>query len=409
MQAGMLRATLVCALLAAAGAVSTNSASRASRADLEAGQRANPIRRVVTLLQNMQKQVTEEGKTEEDLYKKFTWLRMCYCTTGKGQLETAISTADEKITKVTSMLEEGESKKAQLDSDIKKAKADRAEGKTALATATALRAKEATTYAKESSDFQTDLSALAAAIKAIESGMSGSFLQTQAGTVLRRLAVDADMSAPDRDVLTAFLAQGQGYVPKSGQIVGILKQMKDTMGKDLSDLTATEEKAIKDYEALSAAKTAEIEALTSEIESKLEASGELAVEIVNMKEDLDDTAKTLLEDKKFLAELEKGCDTKTAEWEERSKTRTDELLALAETIKILNDDDALELFNPSHSDVDAVAGNQQAGADGGLEGPAQGQEPGPPRGAHLSCAPRRGQELRQGHQDDRRNGGSAWR
>merc|ERR1719221_2599863 len=63
-----------------------------------------------------------------------------------------------------------------------------------------------------------------------------------------------------------------------------------------------------------------------------------------MKEDLDDTQKALAADKKFLADLEKNCDTKTAEWEERSATRSQELLALADTIKILNDDDALELF-----------------------------------------------------------------
>merc|ERR1719174_681327 len=48
--------------------------------------------------------------------------------------------------------------------------------------------------------------------------------------------------------------------------------------------------------------------------------------------------------KKFLAELQKGCATKQAEWDERCKVRADELLALADTIKILNDDDALDLF-----------------------------------------------------------------
>merc|ERR1719272_864447 len=63
-----------------------------------------------------------------------------------------------------------------------------------------------------------------------------------------------------------------------------------------------------------------------------------------MKDDLDDTSKALLDDKKFLADLEKGCSTKAAEWAERCKTRAGELLALADTIKILNDDDALELF-----------------------------------------------------------------
>merc|ERR1719382_2408362 len=116
------------------------------------------------------------------------------------------------------------------------------------------------------------------------------------------------------------------------------------MGKELSDATATEEAAIKDYEALAAAKTKEIEALSASIEANLEKSGKLALDIVAMKEDIDDTAKTLSEDKKFLAGLEQGCATKKAEWEERSQIRTDELLALAETIKILNSDDALELF-----------------------------------------------------------------
>merc|ERR1719399_1652145 len=63
-----------------------------------------------------------------------------------------------------------------------------------------------------------------------------------------------------------------------------------------------------------------------------------------MKEDLDDTTKALIEDKKFLADLEKNCALKEKEWAERSKIRAEELLALADTIKLLNDDDALELF-----------------------------------------------------------------
>merc|ERR1740121_982366 len=92
------------------------------------------------------------------------------------------------------------------------------------------------------------------------------------------------------------------------------------------------------------AKTAEVDSLTEAIEAKTVKIGELGVAIVQIKDDIDDTSEALTEDKAFLKELEKGCDTKAAEWEERKKTRTAELLALAETIKILNDDDALELF-----------------------------------------------------------------
>merc|ERR1719336_2534380 len=88
----------------------------------------------------------------------------------------------------------------------------------------------------------------------------------------------------------------------------------------------------------------QIDALTASIQTKLKEIGELGIEIVDMKEDVDDTANALAADKKFLAELEKGCATKTKEWEERSKTRAEELVALADTIKVLNDDDALDLF-----------------------------------------------------------------
>merc|ERR1719450_893652 len=102
--------------------------------------------------------------------------------------------------------------------------------------------------------------------------------------------------------------------------------------------------AIKTYEELMAAKEKEVNALTKAIEEKMVRLGDLQVQIVEMKEDLDDTGKALIEDKKFLADLDKNCALKTAEHEENVKMRSQELLALADTIKVLNDDDALELF-----------------------------------------------------------------
>merc|ERR1719388_446379 len=138
--------------------------------------------------------------------------------------------------------------------------------------------------------------------------------------------------------------------------------MKDTMEKDLADIIAAEEEAKKIYEALMAAKTKEVEELTKMIEDKLTRIGELGVEIMNMKEDLDDTLKSLEEDKKFLADLKKNCASKEEDWAVRSKTRAEELLALADTIKILNDDDALELFKktlPSPSLLQMAVGSKE--------------------------------------------------
>merc|ERR1740138_565801 len=83
-------------------------------------------------------------------------------------------------------------------------------------------------------------------------------------------------------MLTSFLTQGQGsdYVPASGQITGILKQMLDTMNKNLDTATSEEGSSIKDFNALVSAKTKQINALTSEIESKTARIGELGVELV---------------------------------------------------------------------------------------------------------------------------------
>merc|ERR1719172_202835 len=151
--------------------------------------------------------------------------------------------------------------------------------------------------------------------------MAGGFLQSGAASLLRKLVVGkADMVEYDRDQLVAFLSgtNANGYAPASGEIVGILKQLGDEMAKDLAEMIAAEQAAIKAYEELMAAKKEEVEALTKAIEEKLVRVGELGVEIAQMKNDLEDT--------KFLADLKKNCEIKAKEWEERCKTRSEELL-----------------------------------------------------------------------------------
>merc|ERR1712032_661651 len=104
------------------------------------------------------------------------------------------------------------------------------------------------------------------------------------------------------------------------------------------------------------------DANTKEIEAKLTRQGELGVELVNMAEDLDDTKKSLEEDKKFLADLEKNCDTKKEEYNLVKKERAEELVALADTFQILNDDDALELFKktlPTPALIQTTVTNQE--------------------------------------------------
>merc|ERR1719245_1514306 len=137
------------------------------------------------------------------------------------------------------------------------------------------------------------------------------------------------------------------------------------------------------------AKSKEVTTLTKQIEEEMTRIGELAAFfLANGENDLEETEASLAADTKFLQELETGCDTKTKEWEVIQKTRAEELLALAETIKVLNDDDALELFKktlPSASasflQVEVTAAATRARALAALR---QGR---PPRGGPLSAQP----------------------
>jgi septal ring factor EnvC (AmiA/AmiB activator) len=207
-----------------------------------------------------------------------------------------------------------------------------------------LREKEAAAYAKFKADSEANIGALSKAIPAIEKGMGESFLQTNDANVLRRLSVSADMAPADREMLASFLSEGDNYAPKSGEILGILKEMSDEMTKDFEEATAAEDKSIADFEELVAAKKKEIDALTKAIESKTMRVGELAVKLAEVENEIEDLKEQLAEDKKFLADLDKNCELKKAEWAEYKKMQAMEMVALADTIKVLNDDDALELF-----------------------------------------------------------------
>jgi len=303
---------------------------------------ANPIRKVVDMLQMMMKKIEAEGVKEKELFDKF----MCYCATADGTLGKSIADANIKIPQLEADIKTGSEEKAQMEADLEAHGSDRTAANEAMAKATEIREKEAKAFEAEHAEDKANLEALEKALAAIVKGLSGGFLQTNAAGVLRKLAVaKMDMFEIDRQALVSFLSGSQeDAAPGSDEIVGILKQLKDEMVKDLGEVVAAEDEAIKAYDELMVAKKEEVAALTKAIEEKLVRVGELGVELATQKNDLEDTQETLGEDTKYLADLGKTCAAKTKENDANCKARSDELLALSDTVKILNDDDALELF-----------------------------------------------------------------
>jgi len=301
---------------------------------------ANPIRRVVSMLQDMQAKIEEEGKRQAKAMDKYR----CYCKTNDEELAKSIADGKAYVELLESKIQAATNGKAQAEADLKQAKEDRAEANKAIEDAEANREKEAKEFAEESGEMKSNIEAMGKAIPAIENGMSGSFLQT----VGRLVANSPNLAAEEREQVQEFIqsktSAETGYAPASGQIVGILKQMKETMEADLAELTKQENEAIASFNGLQAAKNKEIQASTESIEENSAKIGELGVSIVTMQGNKKDTADTIGADEGFLEELGKNCKDMEKDFEQIVATRSEELAAIADTIKVLNDDDALELF-----------------------------------------------------------------
>merc|ERR1719353_2588058 len=166
-----------------------------------------------------------------------------------------------------------EEEKTQLDQELVQHKLDREKAKGDLEQATMIRDKEHAEYAAATGDLDANLQAMTGAIEALAKGMGESFLQSAGKKTLLIQAAQKTQAVDDyqRDELLGLL-QGTNpfgaYSGQSGEIVGMLKAMKDEMAGDLKGTVAAEEEAAAGFEELSTAKKQEIAAAGEAIESK---------------------------------------------------------------------------------------------------------------------------------------------
>merc|ERR1719409_700896 len=157
------------------------------------------------------------------MYDKF----MCYCDGNTGEMAKSVEEAAQRITELKAKLESSIAEKSQLDQDLIGHKQDRAK-------ATAIREKEHAEYLELTGESKENLDAMTSAIAALEKGMGSGFLQSKTSLMdrLHKILNSAQsLDAYQRSTVTAFLSGGQNpygdYHGQSGEIVGILKTMKD--------------------------------------------------------------------------------------------------------------------------------------------------------------------------------------
>merc|ERR1740117_2394577 len=299
----------------------------------------------------MLKQLEKEAEEDEEIYDQLA----CWCETNDKEKTKSIEDAESKISDLTTKIEELTALSARLTTEIKNLEKEVAENQEALDQATALRQKELAEFNAEEKDALQAIGALKSAVTVLSKHNAGAFMQVPAShlegiasTVQYQMQKHASLfqgvlTHSERRAIAAFV-QAPSYAPQSGEIFGILKQMKETFEENLSASQKEELENQKAYEELKAAKTDEIKAGQDQIDAKTDELATTDEKLAESKEDLEDTKNSLSADEEFLMMLKGKCSSTDAEWEERQKARQLEMEACSKALAVLSSDDAHDLF-----------------------------------------------------------------
>merc|ERR1719197_1413538 len=157
-------------------------------------------------------------------------------------------------------------------------------------------------------------------------------------------AASVFLSSKQKNMLTSFIqAPFTGtYQSQSGEIVGILKNMRDTFKSNLASARASESAAAESHSKFTKVKEDEFAKMKKSFDDKDKILGEQDDLLSNKKTSKTEAENTKADNEAFLAKLIKMCAEKTKEFEDRKMVRANEEAAVAEAVSILNSDEAFE-------------------------------------------------------------------
>jgi len=338
-----------------------------------AAAKARPVTKVVNLLKDMLKQLEKEAEEDEEIYDQLA----CWCATNEKEKTKSVADAEKHITDLTTSIEDLTASTSRLGTEVNNLEKEVAENQHALDQATAIRQKELAEFVQEEKDLLQSIDGLASAIKVLSKHNGASFLQVDIQGAVSAIQyqvaknsklLEGVLTHTERKKIESFIqsASTQKYAPQSGEIFGILEQMKESFEANLAELQKEEGANVKAFGELKVAKEEEISAGQDQIDAKTQEGADGEEKLANNKEDLEDTKKMLGEDEAFLAMLKDKCSTTDAEWEERQKTRQLEMEACSKALAVLTSDEAHDLFtktfNPAFVQTSENSERQNAAA-----------------------------------------------
>jgi predicted nucleic acid-binding Zn-ribbon protein len=320
--------------------------------------RTDPLGKVLQLMADLTAKITKEGEEEAKAFSEYVE----WCDNAAANLHYEIKT--------------GEAKKEELEATISKCAADIeacsqkisdlsgaiAADEKELAEATAVRAKESSTFEASEKELMDAIDTLDRAVTILQREMSknpASLAQVDTrnlDSVLKGLSAvinAASFSSKDQATLTALVQQSSEsddeepgapaaavYKTHSTSIFDVLEDMKEKAEGQLADLRKAESNANHQYNMLKQSLTDEVEADTKDMDEEKSLKASTEEQKAGAEGDLAETTKELKKDKASLEEASTTCMQVAADHEATVKSRTEELTAIATAEKILKETSA---------------------------------------------------------------------
>jgi len=319
-----------------------------------------PVTKVVKLLQGMLDKSKADGERDTELFAKYK----CYCDSNAASKTQAIADNTEAIQLLSGEIAKLQGENGALSGEHAQMEMDMNDNERARTTADTLRQKANAAFIAEETDMEAaigqmnqaidTLAAIGADQTANAAGDNEKFMAGKSNSpVLLKLSTDVKKAL---DAASIFLTRKQQksvssflqapfagtYTSQSGEIVGILKNMRDTFKSNLASARASERSSSESYNGLMKIKTDEFDkqkAVHTQADSIL---GENDNALSTKKTQKSDAETSKANDEEFLTKLLKICAAKTAEYEDRKMVRANEDAAIAQAVSILNSDAAFD-------------------------------------------------------------------
>jgi len=309
---------------------------------------ASPIAKVIQMVSDLETKIIGEGEECQKTYEEFSE----WCEETAKNVKFEIKTGKNEVAGLKATIEKDTANIQTQDSTIEELAASIATDEADLKAATEIRDKEEADFSAQEKDLVETIDIVERAVGIIEKEMNGGAAMVQlkqATNVVEalRAMVDAQsLSSADSKKLTGLVQSSSdddsegapdpaAYENQSGGVVGVLNDLLEKAQGELDAARQKEQADLANFQMLHQSLTDEVKFANKEMDESKKSKSESEESKAMATGDLDVTTKDLNNDVTELDDLHHNCMTKANDFEAETKSRAEELKALATAKKII--------------------------------------------------------------------------